>query len=161
MSNIETCLWFDGQAEEAANFYVDTFRACGRPAEMGAVSYYADGMPLPKGTVLTASFNLDGQAFFALNAGPQFTFNMAISLVVKCADQGEVDRFWDALSAGGKEIQCGWLTDRYGLAWQIVPTAIMEMTARGDAKRTGAMFKALGGMIKLDAAALKAAYDAG
>jgi predicted 3-demethylubiquinone-9 3-methyltransferase (glyoxalase superfamily) len=161
MSNIETCLWFDGQAEEAANFYVDTFKACGRPAEMGDVSYYADNMPMPKGTVLTANFSLDGQAFFALNGGPQFTFNMAISLVIKCANQAEVDAFWDALSTGGKVIQCGWLTDRYGLAWQIVPSIILELTARGDARRTSAMFQALGKMTKLDSAALQAAYDAG
>ncbi len=158
-SRIEPCLWLDDQAEEAANFYVSVFRACGRTAELGAVTRYGEGGPRPAGMVMTVDFILDGIAFMALNAGPQYPFTPAVSFTIRCADQGEVDRFWDALCEGGQPVQCGWLTDRYGLSWQITPDAMIEMIQGGDAKRAAAAIKAMMGMVKLDIAELKRAYD--
>jgi len=160
MSKIAPCLWFDGQAEEAANFYVSTFNACGQDATTGDILHYSDAGPGPKGSVLSVTFMLAGQEFIALNGGPHFTFSPAVSLFVKCADQAEVDRFWEKLSDGGKPGQCGWLTDRFGVSWQIVPTAIGDMLKGADAARAGRVMQTLLTMTKLDIDALRKAYEA-
>jgi predicted 3-demethylubiquinone-9 3-methyltransferase (glyoxalase superfamily) len=161
MSKISPCLWFDGQAEEAANFYVSAFRDCGQDGAIGEVMRYGDAGPRPEGTVLTVSFTLAGQEFIALNGGPHFTFSPAISLFVKCADQAEVDRFWERLSDGGKTEQCGWLKDRFGVSWQIVPTVLGEMLQDADPARAGRVMQALMQQTKLEIDALKRAYDGG
>jgi predicted 3-demethylubiquinone-9 3-methyltransferase (glyoxalase superfamily) len=158
-SKIATCLWFADQADQAADFYVGTFRACGQPAARGTVTYYGKDMPLPEGSVLTAEFTLAGQDYLALNGGPIFTFSPAISLVVKCTDQAEIDLFWEKLLEGGAPSQCGWLTDRFGLSWQIVPAALGEMLRDTDKARSNRVLQALMQMIKLDIAELKKAYD--
>jgi predicted 3-demethylubiquinone-9 3-methyltransferase (glyoxalase superfamily) len=161
MSKIAPCLWFDDQAEEAANFYVRTFRDSGQDSAIGDVMRHGDSGHRPKGTVLAVNFTLAGQEFIALNSGPHFTFSPAISLFVKCADQAEVDRFWEGLSEGGKTEQCGWLTDRFGVSWQIVPTVLGEMLQDADPARAGRVMQALLQMTKLDIDALKKAYDGG
>jgi predicted 3-demethylubiquinone-9 3-methyltransferase (glyoxalase superfamily) len=158
-SKIATCLWFADQAEQAADYYVSTFRACGQQAERGALMHYGKDMPLPEGSVLTAEFTLAGQDYVALNGGPIFTFSPAISLVVKCADQAEVDLFWEKLLDRGTPSQCGWLTDRFGLSWQIVPTGLDDMLRDPDKDRSNRVMQALMKMIKLDIATLKKAYD--
>ncbi len=158
MSTITPCLWFDDRAEEAAEFYVTTFREAGREAALGDVLYYGEVGPRPKGTVLTVTFTLDGQEFVALNGGPHFTFSPAISMMVKCADQGEVDRFWERLSDGGKPGQCGWLEDRFGVSWQVVPTALYPMLKDPDPAKIERVMQALLQMTKLDLGALEAAY---
>jgi predicted 3-demethylubiquinone-9 3-methyltransferase (glyoxalase superfamily) len=152
---ITPCLWFDSQAEEAANFYVAIFPN----SKITQVSRYGDGGPGPKGSVMTIGFALDGQSFTGLNGGPVFKFNEAISLVVHCETQAEVDHYWEKLSAGGKEVQCGWLKDKYGVSWQIVPNALIEMATGGDPAKTQRMMAAMMKMVKLDIAALKRAYD--
>jgi predicted 3-demethylubiquinone-9 3-methyltransferase (glyoxalase superfamily) len=159
MSKLGVCLWCDGNGEELADFYVAAFRACGREASVGAITRYGDAGPGPKGAAMTVSFTLGDLEIMALNGGALFSFSEAISLVVKCADQAEVDRFWAALSAGGKEVQCGWIKDKFGLSWQIVPNGIMEMYQDPDPARTGRVMKAMQKMVKLDIATLKAAYD--
>jgi predicted 3-demethylubiquinone-9 3-methyltransferase (glyoxalase superfamily) len=142
-------LWFDSQAEEAAKFYVSVFK----DSKMGQVSHYGEGMPLPKGTVMTAAFEIEGQPFIALNGGPQCKFNEAVSFVVNCDTQKEIDQYWDKLTAGGgKEVQCGWLKDKYGLSWQIVPTVLPALV-----KKSGRVMEALMHMKKLDIAALQRA----
>lgn len=161
MSKIALCLWFDGRGEEAANFYVAAFRDCGQKAARGEVLRYGESDPRPKGSVLTVSFTLAGQDFIALNGGPHFTFSPAISLFVKCADQAEVDRFWDRLLDGGQPSQCGWLTDRFGVSWQIVPTILSKMLSDPDPARAERVMQAMLQMIKLDIAALKKAYGGG
>jgi len=159
MSKIATCLWFDDQAEAAANFYVATFRACGQDAAIGDIARYGDAGPRPKGMVMTVTFTLAGQEFMALNGGPEFAFSPAISMIVKCADQAEIDRFWDGLSDGGKPVQCGWLTDRFGVSWQIVPAALGEMMRNADPTRADRVMRAVLGMVRLDIGALRRAYD--
>lgn len=159
MSKIVPCLWFDDRAEEAANFYVSTFRACGQEATMDEVSRYGEGAPMPKGTVLTVSFTLAGQEFIALNGGPHFTFTPAVSMTVKCADQDEVDQFWDRLSAGGTTERCGWLRDRFGLSWQVVPTALGEMLRDPDQARAQRAMQAMLQMTRLDIGVLRNAYE--
>ena len=159
MSKIAPCLWFDGQAEEAANFYVSTFRACGQDAAIGEILRWGDVGPGPKGSVLTVEFTLAGQDFVALNGGPQYSFTPAISMMVNCADQGEVDRFWDRLGEGGTPVQCGWLTDRFGVSWQVAPTELLAMLRDPDLARSGRAMQAMMGMVKLDLAALRAAYE--
>ncbi|HEX8665426.1 MAG TPA: VOC family protein [Beijerinckiaceae bacterium] len=159
MSKVAPCLWFDGEAEAAAEFYVSAFLACGQDAAVGDVMRYAEGGPRPAGSVLTATFRLAGQEFIALNGGPHFTFSPAISLFVRCADQDEVDRFWERLSDGGKTERCGWLTDRFGVSWQVVPTALGAMLQDADPARAGRVMQALMQMTKLDVAALRRAYD--
>ena len=159
MSKIATCLWFDDQAEAAANFYVATFRACGQDAAIGDIARYGDAGPRPKGMVMTVTFTLAGQEFMALNGGPEFAFSPAISMIVKCADQAEIDRFWDGLSDGGKPVQCGWLTDRFGVSWQIVPAALGEMMRNADPTRADRVMRAVLGMVRLDIDALRRAYD--
>jgi predicted 3-demethylubiquinone-9 3-methyltransferase (glyoxalase superfamily) len=152
-------LWFDSQAEEAANFYVSIFKQ----SRIGAITRYDDegskAAGRPKGSVMTVEFELDGQKFTALNGGPQFKFTEAISLVVNCDDQKEVDHFWGKLSAGGQEVQCGWLKDRFGLSWQVVPTALIEMLQDKDPEKSKRTMAAMLKMKKLDVDALKRAYD--
>lgn len=159
MSKIAPCLWFDGQAEAAANFYVSTFQECGQDSAIGDVLRYGDAGPWPKGSVLTVGFTLAGQEFIALNGGPGFTFSPAISLFVECADQAEVDRFWERLSDGGAAERCGWLKDRFGVSWQIVPAMLVEMLRDADPARAGRVMQVLLQMIKLDIDALRKAYD--
>ncbi|MGH6761130.1 MAG: VOC family protein [Phyllobacterium sp.] len=158
MSKIASCLWFDGKAEEAANFYVSTFRACGQNAEINETLYYGDAGPGPKGSVLTVNFKLADQDFIALNGGPHFTFSPAISLFVKCANQAEIDRFWSNLSKDGSVQQCGWLTDRFGISWQVVPTVLLDMLRDKNAERSQHVMQAMLKMVKLDIAVLEAAY---
>lgn len=156
MKNITPCLWFDDKAEEAANFYVSIFKN----SKITSVSRYGEGAPRPKGTVMVVMFELDGDKFMALNGGPHFTFSEAISFVVKCATQPEVDHFWDKLSAGGgKPGRCGWLKDKYGLSWQIVPTALEELMTGSDAGRSSRVMQALLKMDKLDIQGLRKAYQ--
>jgi predicted 3-demethylubiquinone-9 3-methyltransferase (glyoxalase superfamily) len=156
---ITTFLWFDSQAEEAANFYVSIFKDS---RIVGVTRYDDEGSKAagrPKGSVMTVAFELDGQAFTALNGGTLFKFTEAISLVVNCDNQKEVDHFWGKLSAGGQEVQCGWLKDRFGLSWQVVPTALVEMLQDKDPEKSKRTMSAMLKMKKLDVDALKKAYD--
>jgi predicted 3-demethylubiquinone-9 3-methyltransferase (glyoxalase superfamily) len=149
-----TCLWFDTQAEEAAAYYTGIFK----DARLGTVHRYTSAGPGPEGEVMLVEFELNGQKFSGLNGGPQFTFNEAVSIVVTCADQAEVDYYWDRLSDGGQENVCGWLTDRYGLSWQIVPAVFFDMIADPDSARAARVTQAMLGMTKFDVAALERAY---
>ncbi|HEY7540738.1 MAG TPA: VOC family protein [Methylomirabilota bacterium] len=156
---VTTFLWFDSQAEEAASFYVSIFK---NSRIVGVTRYddeSAQAAGRPKGSVMTVAFELDGQAFTALNGGPLFKFTEAISLVVNCESQKEVDHFWNKLTAGGQEVQCGWLKDRYGVSWQIVPTVLLEMIQDKDPEKSRRTMKAMLTMKKLDVDALKKAYD--
>jgi predicted 3-demethylubiquinone-9 3-methyltransferase (glyoxalase superfamily) len=155
MQKITPFLWFDHQAEEAMNFYISIFPN----SKAVVVTRYGDTGPGPKGTVMTVKFQLNGQEFVALNGGPHFKFTEAISFVVNCETQEEVDRYWEKLSAGGEKSQCGWLKDKYGLSWQIVPTALVEMLQDRNAAKTEGVMKALMDMTKLDIKKLKEAYD--
>lgn len=155
LQRITPFLWFDHQAEEAANFYVSIFEN----SRILTTARYGDGGPGPKGSVMTVSFELDGQEFTALNGGPHFKFTEAVSFVVHCETQDEVDRFWKQLSEGGQESQCGWLKDRYGLSWQIVPNALPKLLQDKDAARSQRVMTALLKMKKLDIAELQRAYD--
>jgi predicted 3-demethylubiquinone-9 3-methyltransferase (glyoxalase superfamily) len=148
-------LWFDNNAEEAVNYYTSIFKN----SKKLSVSRYGDAGPGPKGSVMTISFELDGQEFVALNGGPQFKFTEAISLVVNCETQKEVDEFWSKLSAGGQEIECGWLKDKFGLFWQIVPTPLFKLISDSDPKKANRVMEALLKMKKLDIAALEEAYN--
>ncbi|WFR83845.1 VOC family protein [Arthrobacter sp. Y-9] len=155
MSSITNCLWFDGQAEEAAEFYVSVFP----DSSVTAVSRYGEGAPFPAGTALTVEFQLNGTPYQGLNGGPQFSFNEAISFSISCADQAEVDYYWDKLTAdGGSEGQCGWLKDKFGVSWQVVPQALGSIMSRDDAAGVGRAMQAFMGMQKFDIAALEAAY---
>jgi predicted 3-demethylubiquinone-9 3-methyltransferase (glyoxalase superfamily) len=154
MQKITPFLWFDGKAEEAMRFYVSIFKN----SKVGAITRYGDAGPGPKGTVMVVTFQLDGQEFIALNGGPQFTFSPAISFVVNCETQEEVDAFWEKLSEGGEKQQCGWLRDKYGLSWQIVPAALGEMMQDKDAGKSQRVMKAMLQMNKLDIERLKQAY---
>ncbi len=149
-------LWFDTEAEEAANFYVSVF---GGDSRVTKVTRYTDAGPRPAGTVMTVEFELDGQRFIGINGGPQFTFDEAVSFQIDCETQDEVDRFWEALTAGGEESQCGWLKDRYGLSWQVVPTGWEEILNDPDPERGRRAMEAMFAMRKLDIAALRAAAD--
>jgi predicted 3-demethylubiquinone-9 3-methyltransferase (glyoxalase superfamily) len=155
MQRITPFLWFDNNAEEAANFYVSIFKN----SRILSVTRYGDAGPGPKGTVMTAEFELDGQKFIALNAGPRFKFTEAISFVVNCETQKEIDYFWEKLSAGGEESQCGWLKDKYGLSWQVVPTILGELMGGKDPKRSNRVMQALLQMQKLEIEPLKRAYE--
>lgn len=155
MQKITPFLWFDGRAEEAMHFYVSIFKN----SKAGSITRYGDAGPGPKGTVMVATFQLDGQEFIALNGGPQFTFSPAISFVVNCETQEEVDAFWEKLSEGGEKLQCGWLRDKYGLSWQIVPTVLGEMMQDKDAERSQRVMKAMLQMNKIDIGRLKQAYE--
>ena len=154
MQKITPFLWFDNQAEEAVNFYISVFKN----SKVGTIARYGDSGPGPKGSVMTIAFELDGQNFTALNGGPHFKFTEAISLVVNCANQEEVDYFWEKLTAdGGQEVQCGWLKDKYSLSWQVVPKILPELLQSGDPKKSERVMKALMQMKKLDVAKLKEA----
>jgi len=156
MQKISPCLWFDGKAEEAMNFYMSVFKN----GKVVTVMRYGEAGPGPKGSVLAVTFELEGQEFIALNGGPQFQFTPAISMFVKCQTQAEVDDYWEKLLAGGgKTQQCGWLTDKYGVSWQIVPTALGEMLQSKDAEKSQRAMQAMMKMVKLDVAALKKAYE--
>lgn len=152
---ISPFLWFDGNAEEAANFYVSVFKN----SEILEVSQYGDDGPGPAGQVLVVNFTLDGQDFKALNGGPMYKFTEAVSFMIDCADQSEVDYFWDKLSEGGEESQCGWLKDRFGLSWQVVPTQLGSLISGNDPVRANRAMQAMMKMSKLDLAVLQAAYD--
>ena len=152
-------LWFDNQAEEAVNFYVSIFK----DAKIASVARYdeegAKAAGRPKGSVMTVAFELDGQEFTALNGGAHFKFTEAISLVVNCETQEEVDHFWGRLSAGGQQVQCGWLKDRFGLSWQVVPTVLAEMLQDKDPEKSKRVMAAMLKMKKIDVEALKKAYE--
>lgn len=155
MPRITPNFWFDTQGLEAAEFYVSVFPN----SKITNVTYYGAAGPGPAGTVLTVEFELDGQAYTAINGGPQFTFDEAISLLVDCADQAEVDYYWDALSEGGEESQCGWLKDKYGLSWQVCPMGMAEVLNDPDQERAQRAMTAMLGMRKIDVAALAAAAN--
>ncbi len=157
MRKIATCLWFDHQAEEAAEFYVSIFRnsSVGKVARYGDAGAHVAGRP--KGSVMTVTFELNGHEFMALNGGPMFQFSPAISFVVNCETQEEVDRLWEKLSEGGKPDRCGWLKDKFGVSWQIVPAALGEMMQ--DKDKAEPVMKALLQMSKIDIQGLKQAYD--
>jgi predicted 3-demethylubiquinone-9 3-methyltransferase (glyoxalase superfamily) len=158
MQKTMPCLWFDNRAEEAAKFYVSIFKN----SKIGGTTYYgeegAKASGRPKGTVMTVIFQLDGQDFMALNGGPQFTFSPAISFVVNCQTQKEIDELWEKLSEGGEKVECGWLRDKYGVSWQVVPTVLGQMVQDKDTKKTERVMKALLRMKKLDIEGLKKAY---
>jgi predicted 3-demethylubiquinone-9 3-methyltransferase (glyoxalase superfamily) len=158
MSKVSPCLWFDGEAEAAASFYVSLLPDSRIERVLRNV---LDGPAGKAGTVLVVEFTLAGRRFMALNGGTRFEYTHAVSFHIDCADQAEVDRLWDALSAGGAVEQCGWLKDRYGVSWQIVPSALGPMLSDPDPARAGRAMRALLGMVKLDVAGLKAAYDGG
>jgi predicted 3-demethylubiquinone-9 3-methyltransferase (glyoxalase superfamily) len=155
MQKITPFLWFNGQAEEAAQFYVSVFRH----SNIRRVTRYGDAGPGPKGSAMTVQFDIDGQEFVALNGGPQFRFTPAVSFLVNCQTQEEVDQLWDKLSEGGSEQQCGWLQDKYGLSWQIIPTALPQMLQDKDPQKANAVMQAMLKMKKIDIATLKDAYD--
>ncbi len=155
MPGITPSLWFDTQAQEAARYYVSVFPN----SEIRRVSHYGEAGPRPAGTVLTVDFVLDGQEFIAINGGPEFTFDEAISFTISCADQDEIDRYWSTLSEGGEEGPCGWLKDRFGLSWQVVPAGYAELMCDPDPGRRDRAMRAVLGMKKLDVAAICAAAD--
>ncbi|MFE3201720.1 VOC family protein [Embleya sp. NPDC055664] len=151
-----TCLWFDGQAEEAANFYLSVFK----DGKQGRVGYYNEANPDQAGQVLVVEFEINGQKFVALNGGPQFKFNEAVSFQIHCADQDEVDHYWGLLTAdGGEEGPCGWLKDRFGLSWQVVPTEVMDMIGDPDGAKATRATSAMYTMKRLDIAAIRKAYN--
>jgi len=154
MQKIHPMLWFDTQAEEAAEFYTSLFP----DSRITDVTRFGEGSPGTAGTVMTVAFELAGQRFTALNGGPEFHFTEAISLYVDCADQAEVDRLWERLTDGGEPSQCGWLKDRFGVSWQIIPTALGELMGDPDAERAGRVVQAMLGMSKIDVAALQRAW---
>ena len=157
MQKITPFLWFNDQAEEAMNFYTAIFKN----SKIGSVSRYGEGGPGQPGSVMTATFELDGQEFMALNGGPLFTFTEAISFFVNCETQAEVDELWEKLTEGGEESQCGWLKDKYGLSWQIVPSVLGELLNDPDAEKAGRVMNAMLQMKKIDIAGLRAAYEQG
>ena len=157
MQKITPFLWFDHQAEEAANFYSSLFKN----SKVYSVSHYGPGSPMPEGTVMSVSFTLDGQEFMALNGGPVFKFTEAISMFVNCETQSEVDMLWDKLTEGGEESQCGWLKDKYGLSWQIVPAGLGECIGGPDPEGARRAMQAMLQMKKLDIVKLRQAYAGG
>ena len=150
---ISPFLWFDGTAEEAATFYVSVFP----DSEVTAVSRYGEAGPGPAGSAMVVSFKLDGQEFSALNGGPQFTFSEAVSFLISCGSQAEVDHYWETLSEGGEPAPCGWLKDRFGLSWQVVPTVLPELLQDPDREKANRVMQAMMGMGKLDIAGLERA----
>lgn len=155
MQKITPFLWFDGKAEEAMKFYTSIFKN----SKAGKVSRYGEAGPGPKGSVMSATFTLDGQEFMALNGGPQFKFTEAISLYVNCGSQKEVDELWEKLSEGGQKQQCGWLKDKFGLSWQIIPSDLGKMLGDPDPKKSQRVMKAMLQMTRIDIKALKQAYE--
>ena len=154
MQKIIPCLWFNNQAEEAARFYTTIFKN----SKLDQISYFGDAGPGPKGTVLTVTFELNGQEIMALNGGPEYKFTPAISMFVNCEDQEEVDNYWEKLSEGGQKGQCGWLTDRYGVSWQIVPTILGILIGDKDERKAARVMQAMLQMTKLDINVLQKAY---
>ena len=157
MQKIVPFLWFNGNAEEAVNFYVSIFKN----SKVVRVSRYGDAGPGPKGSVMSCTFQLEGQDFYALNGGPQFTFTPAISLFVNSETQQEVDQLWEKHSAGGSKDQCGWLKDKFGVSWQIVPTVLGKLLADKDPKKANRVMQAMMQMKKLDIKGLQQAADRG
>jgi predicted 3-demethylubiquinone-9 3-methyltransferase (glyoxalase superfamily) len=155
MPKITPFLWFNDQAEEAMNFYVSIFKN----SKAGSVTRYGDAGPGPKGSVMTANFQLDGVDFTALNGGPQFPFTEAVSFVVHCETQQEIDHYWDTLTAGGRPSQCGWLKDKFGLSWQVVPDVLPRLLKDPDPKKSQRVVQALMQMTKLDIARLQQAAE--
>ena len=155
MQKITPFLWFDNNAEEAMKFYTSIFKN----SKIGKVTRYSEGAPVPAGTFMTGTFRIEGQEFVALNGGPIFKFTEAISFVVNCETQKEVDTYWKKLSAdGGQEVQCGWLKDKFGLSWQIIPKILFKLLADKDRKKAGRVMDAMLKMKKIDIAGLKRAY---
>jgi predicted 3-demethylubiquinone-9 3-methyltransferase (glyoxalase superfamily) len=155
MQKITTFLTFNNQAEAAVNFYTSVFKN----SKITSTSRYGEGGPGPKGGLMTAAFELDGQPFVALNGGPSFSFSQGISLLVNCETQAEIDDLWTKLTAGGKEVACGWLTDKFGVSWQIVPTILGKLMSDKDPAKSGRVMQAMMQMVKLDIAALKRAHE--
>ena len=155
MQKITPFLWYDGKAEEAMNFYISIFKN----SKVLSVSRYGDGGPGPKGSVMTASFQLEGQEFIALNGGPQFTFSQAISFVVSCESQQEVDELWEKLSEGGEKGRCAWLKDKFGVSWQIVPRVLSQLLQEKDPVKAKRVMQAMMQMDKIDINRLKQARD--
>ena len=151
---LTTSLWFDTEGEAAANYYTSIFK----DSKLGRVVRYTEAGPGPAGAVITVEFELNGQKFVALNGGPQFTFNEAISFQIPCADQDEVDYYWSKLSEGGQEVACGWLKDKYGLSWQVIPTVLIDMISDPDPEKAKRATEAMLSMTKFDIAALQKAY---
>jgi len=154
LQKITPFLWFDGKAEEAANFYVSIFKN----SKIGNVTRYGDAGPGPKGTVMIVTFSLDGLEFTALNGGPQYKFSPAISFFVNCETQEEVDELWGRLSEGGDQLQCAWLRDKYGVSWQIVPSALRQLMQDKDPVKSQRVFRAMLQMTKINIEGLKRAY---
>jgi predicted 3-demethylubiquinone-9 3-methyltransferase (glyoxalase superfamily) len=155
MQKITPFLWFDGKAEEAMNFYISIFKN----SKVGKVTRYGDAGPGPKGTVMSATFQLEGQEFMALNGGPQFRFTPAISFFVNCETQQEVDALWEKLCEGGKKERCGWLKDKYGLSWQIIPSTLGKMLGDKDPEKSKRVMEAMLQMDKIDIKRLQEAYE--
>jgi predicted 3-demethylubiquinone-9 3-methyltransferase (glyoxalase superfamily) len=153
MQKITPFLWFDGNAEEALNFYLSVFEG----AELGEIQRYGDSAPMPKGTVLTATLKIFGQKFVLLNGGPQYKFTPAVSFLIDCETQAEVDRYWEKLTKGGQEQPCGWLVDKFGVSWQVVPTALPRLLFDPDPKKAGRAMNAMFQMKKIDIAAIERA----
>ncbi|HEY9087137.1 MAG TPA: VOC family protein [Anaerolineaceae bacterium] len=155
IQGVTPSLWFDSNAEEAAQFYTSVFPN----SRIGEIARYTDAGPGPEGSAMTVSFVVNGQEFIGINGGPVFQFTPAISFVINCETQDEVDYLWEALSSGGETEQCGWLRDRFGVSWQIVPTALSRLMSDPDAEKAGRVAKAMLQMTKLDIAELQRAYD--
>lgn len=155
MSNIIPSLWYDGNAEAAVKFYMTVFKN----SRITRIARYTEVGPGKKGSVMTISFKLDGNEFLAINGGPEFKFTPAVSFIVDCKNQKEVDYYWTKLSKGGEEVQCGWLEDKYGMSWQIVPSVLGKMISGRDPKKADRVMRALMGMIKLDIKKLTEAYN--
>ncbi|WP_405684630.1 VOC family protein [Streptomyces sp. NBC_00057] len=152
-----TCLWFDGQAEEAAEYYLSVFKN----SRLGRIGRYTEAGPGPAGSAMAVEFEINGQKFVGLNGGPQFTFNESISFQIHCSDQDEVDYYWSSLTDGGEEGPCGWLKDRYGVSWQVVPEALIDLIGDQDAEKAARTTAAMMAMKKLDIAELQKVHDEG
>jgi len=157
MQKITPCLWFDDQAEEAASLYTSLFKN----SKIESINRYGEGAPRPAGMVMTVTFQLDGQEFTALNGGPEFKFTEAVSLFVNCETQADVDELWEKLSEGGEKGRCGWLKDKFGLSWQIVPSGLMELLQGEDPGKSQKAMQAMLQMGKLDINELRLAYEQG
>jgi len=155
MQKITPFLWFDGKAEEAAKFYTSIFKN----SKIGSISRYGEEGPGPKGAVMSATFQLDGQEFIALNGGPQFTFSPAISFFVNCETQQELDEIWEKLCEGGRKNRCGWLQDKFGVSWQVIPTALGKLMSDPDPEKSGRVMRAMLQMEKIDIRGLQQAYE--
>ncbi len=155
MQKIRPFLWFDGNAEEAMKFYTSIFKN----SKIGGVQRYGEGGPGPKGSVMTGTFQIEGQEFMVLNGGPHYKFTPAISFFVNCETQAEVDELWEKLSAGAETMQCGWLKDKFGLTWQIIPKALGELLGDKDPQKSQRVMKAMMKMIKIDVEGLRRAYE--